>query len=127
MKNIAVQKNESFAKDIIAEVVRFGGDITCDCLKQKYTNATYYDFTLHYIRVGLLRGEERKVDIICPVLMVKEHTDPEGAVSIGHSLESALRTELGLDFETFMKDFTLVSDCASTLPCVVGHHREVIA
>lgn len=49
--DLARVKREKYNKDL-ADVVRVGGGITCDGLKNELTGDKFYDFVLHYIEIS---------------------------------------------------------------------------
>jgi len=102
------------------------GGITCDGLKQKTTGVKYYDFVAHYLEFGpvnLLNGQ-RQVSMVCKVLLLENHVGAESASALRDMLEASLSRQCGLEFDKLMEQFTLVTDCDATLPCIVGAYAS---
>jgi len=82
----------------------------------------YDDLVLHYFSVGkahILTGE-REVRMECRVVLLEEQKGRETAVSLRNMLSDALMRRYGVEFEDLMQHLTFVTDCASTMPCIVG-------
>lgn len=122
VRNIAKKQRLKFRDSDIAKVQNFGGGVSCDGLKQKSTGTKFYDFVVHYIKVGkpsMLTGR-RPAWMVSRILLLKEHIFAETAINIRELLRSGLQNEYGVEFDQFMSRFTFVTDCASTMPCIVG-------
>ena len=81
----------------------------------------YYDLVLHFVELKshVITG---KIDVKLHsrVLLLNEHRGPESVENIHAKLDEALKSKLGWSFDELLKTFTLVTDWASTPPCIVG-------
>lgn len=117
----AAQTRAALATSLIPKVMRLGGGVSCDGLKQPLTGKKFYDFVLHYVEVNrhMLTGG-LDVSLQSRVLLLVEHNDSESAELIKKNLDRALTVRFGIGLSQFMEKFTLVTDWAATLPNIVG-------
>lgn len=122
VKRLARKEHDSFKHTELENVLSLGGGVTCDGLKQKVNGEKYYDFTIHYFRLGKpdLLTRVREAQLVTKLLFLKMHQGAETAAAIRNTLDVALMECCGIELDCFMDNFTFVTDCAATMPCVVG-------
>jgi len=109
IQRMASTRREMFRKNTLGQATTAGGVASSDLV-------------LHYFSVGkahILTGE-REVRMECRVVLLEEHKGRETAVSLRNMLSDALMRRYGVEFEDLMQHLTFVTDCASTMPCIVG-------
>jgi len=58
--------------------------------------------------------------MVCKVQLLQKQVGAESASAFRDMLGASLSQQCGLDFNQMMAQFTFVTDCATTLPCIVG-------
>lgn len=114
-------EEDRFRSIEMQDVLKAGGGVTSDGLKQDIAGEKFYDFTAHFYRVGkpdVLR-RRREVERITKVIFLKQHHGPESASALRDTFDQALLEKCGVELDTFMEYFTFVTDCAATMPCIV--------
>lgn len=117
----ATKLRRELSNTSLPRICKIGGGITCDGLKQPITGRKYYDLVLHYVefKKHLVTGK-LDVTLHSRVLLLNEHSGPESAENIRANLNTALVEKFNISFDRLMKRFTLVTDWAATMPCIVG-------
>lgn len=120
--NLASEYRAIF-KEKLPEVLRVGGGISCDGVKVELTGKKYYDFVLNYIEVHrrpVSRGGGLSWKLQTRLLFITPHVGAETAEEIRKTLDECLVASTGKPLEAYEKNFTFVTDCAATMPCVFG-------
>lgn len=119
---LAEQYRNDFKSDL-KQIVEFGGGVSCDGVKIEQTSKKYYDFVLNYVQVqkrSLTEGGGKRAVLKSRLLFIVNHTGPETAVEIRNTIDRNLIQTTGMPLSQFEKQFTFVTDCAATMPCVFG-------
>lgn len=97
--------------------------MTCDGLKLDSNGRKYYDLIVHFFEFpsspqATLRHAE--VSLISRDIFLNGHTGSESAHNLRGSFDETLRTLFGIDLDAFLKTYTFFTDCAATIPKIVG-------
>lgn len=118
----AIGVRKSFMTQNYPNSLCFGGAVTTDGLKHKPTGSKFYDLSMMYFEVigeGTIQGP--RLQLISRVLLLEEHTShQETADAISATLADGLREKYDIELSDLLQKFTMVTDRASTLPCVAG-------
>lgn len=131
---LEAEEREQDKNTRLKEAFEIGGAMSCDGLKQKHTGTKVFDLTLHFFYAASItisdasasliseRKRVTKLKLISRTLFVSPlpATSGESALSIRSLLNNMCLTYTGIPFAQFKDHFTLVSDCAATMPNIVG-------
>lgn len=89
-------------------------------LERKIRGRKFFDFISHYFEFVNPHPVSSDVDIVMKskLLFLMEHICAEDACSLRNSFNEWLKNLYDVDFADILHDFTFVTDCASTLPCI---------
>ena len=118
----------------LKQAIEVGGAMSCDGLKQKHSGAKVYDLTLHFFQERRLNSSEGKhlllserqkkkeLELVCRTLFVSPlpPSSGESAMSIRALLSEMCMKYTSIPFSIFQQNFTFVTDCAATMPNIVG-------
>lgn len=119
---LADKARKQFVREELSAMQALGGGACTDGLKNKKTGRKFYDFTVCYFTIvkGTVQDSRDRVVMQSRILVLEEHFGAEDHERIKSTLSKALLDGYGIDLVQFLKQFTLVTDRASTLPCVAG-------
>ncbi|KAI0558044.1 Zinc finger BED domain containing protein [Gracilaria domingensis] len=122
IRRIAQSARYNYRTNIVKNVLELGGGVTSDGLKNDVNGTKFYDFTAHYFEIGAphLLTRAREFSLVSRNIFLIEHKGVESASALRSAFDHALLTRIGCELDEFMKNFTFVTDCASTMPCIVG-------
>lgn len=102
-------------------MLKRGGGISCDGLKQTLSGGKYYDLVIHFVNVDRhYLTVKNDVSLQSRVLVLVEHRAAESAEEIQENLEISSNERFVFDLSHLMKNLTLVTDWAAILPDIVG-------
>lgn len=99
----------------LRSVMSAGGGVLRDKLKQIVNLKKYYDFTVYYINV-----ESNGATLQSLTLLLFNQDDSETFKSFRTPLERRNRETFVVSFESFMENFTFVTDHVPNMPCIAG-------
>ncbi|KAI0567133.1 hypothetical protein FGB62_4g472 [Gracilaria domingensis] len=122
IQRIAKEHREKYLVSESENVLALGGGVTSDGLKNDVNGNKYYDFTVHYYKLGSahLITRAREFQLVSRNIFLIEHKGAASSEALRSAFDHALLTRVGVELDDFVRNFTFVTDCASTMPCIVG-------
>lgn len=103
-------------RGVLPTAIRVGGAVSSDGLTNKISGKKYYDFVLHF--VDPRNGKHNELTTIV-LFLAPAHGGERGA-DIRELLRRHLYQTTGYDFDSFVRNFSLVTDSAAVMPTIVG-------
>lgn len=123
-ESLADKSRKEFIDNHYAGAFAQGGALTTDGLKHKATGQKFYDLSISYFKrtiekFGSVASKCSDLQLVSRVLLLEEHTAPsETANAISSTLTDGLWNHYKRHLKDLFPQFTLVTDRASTLPCI---------